>query len=75
MMIAMGLHAGGAGDFHRAVLERKARWIMRRHVRFAALVKCLCKRRGLFAAFRISAAWRRVRSRRPDKSRCLWLGA
>ena len=75
MMIATSIHAGGAADFRRAVREREARWIMRRHVRFAALVKCLCKERGVLAFLRISAAWRRVRSRRPDKSRCLWLGA
>lgn len=74
-MNATSIHAGGAADFRRAVREREARWILRRHVRFAALVKRLCKRRGLFAAFRISAAWRRVKFRQKGGLQCLWLGA
>lgn len=75
MTMATGIHAGGAGDFRRAMLERKERWVSRRQVRFASLVERLCKKRGVLAFLRISAAWRRVRTRRPDKSRCLWLGA
>jgi hypothetical protein len=63
-----GIHAGSESDF-RALMET------RRHVRrwrFYCLVKCLCRKKGPLAWWRVHAAWRRIR-RQPDKSQALWV--
>lgn len=75
MMGTTGIHAGGEWDFWRAARGPEKECRLRRLLRFTALVNRLCRKKGAFAAFRISAAWRRVKARQPDKSRCLWLGA